>query len=541
MDNDDIELGYYGLALRRRWWLVALCLVGALVLAWQFVPEQTTTYSSDITVLVEPETLDVIEGNDPRLEVNEATEMGIASSDPVALAVIKSVGLDLTVDELHDDFTIAAADGTRLMKFTFEAQTPQRAQEIVEAFGDEYIRFNLESAIQNRAQRLALYDAQIAISEKNIADSLAVIAEQQPDPAADPPERESAAYIAAQTDLSLARTDRNRLQGIANQIRTSEVNVGRVLGAPSEADEIHSGINRLLALAVAAVIGTMGGIALALFADRVDRRIRDVDDIEGELDVPVVGTIPRITEETPVLVTAVRAETDGANAFRRFGTAVVAMGGEDLTSVLIVSANEKEGRTTTAVNTALALRQAGRLVYLVSADRQNPDIDRVFGLTDLPGLDDFFRGQASREEVDDLLAAAPEHLGLRLIPSGRTTGVPQPLSAAGIRQILKVVREQGAVVVFDAPPALRHPDALSLASMVDATYVVVGRGRSRRQDLAELRMQLRTVNAHVAGALRNQASRWKVSSQTAVPSFATPTQSVDEPRQTSLTERQEVG
>ncbi len=63
------------------------------------------------------------------------------------------------------------------------------------------------------------------------------------------------------------------------------------------------------------------------------------------------------------------------------------------------------------------------------------------------------------------------------------------------------------IVVFDSPPALTHADGLQLASVADAVYIVAAVGRTRRSELAELRVQLLNVQADVAGAVLNRNSR----------------------------------
>ncbi|NNE75181.1 MAG: hypothetical protein HKN26_16065 [Acidimicrobiales bacterium] len=509
METDDLELGYYGLALKRRWWLVALATVLTMLFAVAVVPRQETTYSSTATVLIEPVSLDAIEGIDSRsATVNETTEASIARSAPVIGNVLDAMNLDLSVDEFRKNLTVVGEDGSQLLAITYEGEVKIEAAGIAEAVGDEYLSFREGRFTDQRDQRVEAYDALIQPLDDQL-DGL-----RQDYGVALVPDAngliDQAVLARIDSELRQLQAERVDLVEAKNRLRLADLDGGEPLGEATAPEEIQTGIDRLLALVVATVMGLLGGVALALFVDRFDRRVRDDDDVEHELEAPVVGNIPRISEETPVLVTAVRTETAGANAFRRFGTAVLAGGGDNLHSLLITSANEKEGRTTAVVNTALALRQAGRLVYLVSSDRQNPDIDNVFGLTGLEGLDHFFRSEATPADVARLFDQAPNQLGLRLIASGTGNRVPQPLSVAGLRAILAEGERRGAVMVFDAPPALAHPDGLSIASLVDATYVVVGRGRSRRQDLTELRMQLRHVNANVAGAVRNHSSRWKV-------------------------------
>ncbi len=508
MENEDLELGYYGLALKRRWWLVALVVAATLFVAWTILPEARTTYTSETTVLVQPLSLDVVEGLDRNQSVNEATEVGIAQSDAVANRSLQRIqrddpDFDMSIDDFKDRLDVVAEDDSQLITFSFDANDAAAAELAAAAVADEYLGFKEITARLARDRRLANYQASIESVSEQLTDALSRIAATEED---------SAERLLAESDAAQLQRTRSDLQATANRLETADLTVGDLIGSATPAEAVSAGISRPIGLLLAGVVGLMAGLGLALGLDRVDRGVRDSDDVELELQVPVVGDIPKIGEEAPELITAVRAETDGANAFRRLGIAVLAGQKGPLHSVLLTSAHDKEGRTTAAVNTAIALSQSGRDVYLVSADRRNPDIDRLFGLAFLPGLDQFFRSPGTVADAEELMHNAPVRLGMRVIPSGASGGFPQPLSAAGIASMLQVATAEGAVVVFDAPPALDHADGLSIASLADATYVVVGRGRSRRQDLADLRMQLRNVDARVSGAVRNHVARWNVRS-----------------------------
>ena len=261
-----------------------------------------------------------------------------------------------------------------------------------------------------------------------------------------------------------------------------------------------------ISIATGALMGLLLAGVAAVLSERLDRRVTSEREVEADLGVPVLGNIPRITEDSPALVTAVGAETPGADAFRRLAAAaLVPRQGYVVDSVAVTGATDKEGRTTAAVNMALAFAQSGRQVVLVAADRRNNAVDRIFGLVNEPGLNDFLRSRADIEVARSMLAQAKETLGIRVVSTG--TGSPPPLSSSGLAAILAAAHERGYLVVFDSPPATRHADALQIASIVDAVYVVTAIGKTRRSELSDLRIQLLNVQADLAGAIINNTSR----------------------------------
>ena len=132
-------------------------------------------------------------------------------------------------------------------------------------------------------------------------------------------------------------------------------------------------------------------------------------------------------------------------------------------------------------------------------------VDRLFGLSNHPGLNDYMRTTADLESARTVIVHAEERLGIRIIPTG--TGAQQPLSSNGLASLLAACHERNIVAVFDTPPALTHADGLQICSIADAVYIVVAQGRTRRSDIGALRTQLLNVQADLAGGILNRVSR----------------------------------
>lgn len=174
-------------------------------------------------------------------------------------------------------------------------------------------------------------------------------------------------------------------------------------------------------------------------------------------------------------------------------------------SIAITGANDKEGRTTTAVNLAFAISQTGRQVLLVGADRRNDSLDRIFGLAGRHGLSDFLRSVGDLEAARTAIDTAEDHGGITVLPTG--TGTPSPMANNSIAALLAVAEERNMIVIFDVPPARTNAEGLQVAAIVDAVYIVAALGRTKRSELRELRIQLVNVQADVAGAILNRTSR----------------------------------
>ena len=502
--NDEVELGNYWRIFKRSWWMIALAMLSMTALALFFLPGQQSFFSSEVTVLLRPGNADVGPANDP---VNEDQEIGIATSPLIGTRVIEQVpGLDLVEWAENTTVVCLGSDGigscdSQILQFSYAGASGEEASELVQRNADAYLDFRLE-------RETLLRDGQIDELERQLADlSLQITNERAVlDAAQDVADGETTNEVQrSETRLRLLEEEDFNIQRALDGVQeVSEV--GSLLGEPSVPEADATGIPRLFTLLAGLSMGFVVGALAAVLTDRLDRRISGPIETELDLGVPVLGNIPRITQDSPALVTAVGQETAGAEAFRRLAAAVLApRNGFVVDSIAVTGATEKEGRTTAAINLALAISQTGRNVLLIGADRRNDALDRVFGIAGRSGLSDFLRTAGDLDAARVAIDGAERRLDLTVLPTG--TGAPAPIANNSVAALLAIAQERNMIVVFDAPPALTNAEGLQLAAIVDAVYVVCAVGRTKRSELRDLRIQLENVQADLAGSILNRTSR----------------------------------
>jgi len=137
----------------------------------------------------------------------------------------------------------------------------------------------------------------------------------------------------------------------------------------------------------------------------------------------------------------------------------------------VASSLPGEGKTTVAINLAIALAQQGKTCVL-DADLRRSRIAKAFGLEDHPGLGDFLNENV---DLDAILGPAQGIPGLTIIPAGQAEKDPGKLVNSEImRMLLRRLRERFDFVVVDSPPILPYADGRALAPFVDGV-VFVGR------------------------------------------------------------------
>jgi len=114
-------------------------------------------------------------------------------------------------------------------------------------------------------------------------------------------------------------------------------------------------------------------------------------------------------------------------SFRRVKAMIRGIVGADkLRTCAITSAGKGEGKSTTALNLAIAMCQDfDQRVCLVDADLRRPRVHRLLGFTPRRGLSDVLNGDALPEDV--LIADTVPRL--TVLPGGRSSRTPPKCSA----------------------------------------------------------------------------------------------------------------
>ncbi|TVX93609.1 CpsD/CapB family tyrosine-protein kinase [Paenibacillus agilis] len=178
-------------------------------------------------------------------------------------------------------------------------------------------------------------------------------------------------------------------------------------------------------------------------------------------------------------------------------------------SIMITSAREGEGKSTTLVNAAVAYAQSNMKVVIVDADLRKPTIHEFFQLSNRVGVTNVLAQQASLEDVI-LESGIPN---LKVIPAGTIPPNPSELlSSPSMTNLLTELSEQYDLIFVDTPPVLLVADAQIMAAKCDGVLLVVQYGRIKREEIKKAKANLELVNANLLGTVLNQYKA-KVSSR----------------------------
>lgn len=263
-------------------------------------------------------------------------------------------------------------------------------------------------------------------------------------------------------------------------------------------------------LAVGLALGLLLGVGVALLRRILDTNVRNEQDIATVTDSAVLGVVP-FDPGAPEHAVAMHDDPLGtrSEAMRRLRTNLQFVDiAEQARSIVVTSSIAGEGKSTTAINLAVSLADAGLKVILVDADLRRPSIASYLGLEGQVGLTTALIGNAEVEEVTQRW----QQSSLDILPAGQVP--PNPSELLGSKAMIALLRklsDRYDMVLLDSSPLLPVTDAAILSQFAGGTLVVAGADRIHRAQLRHALESLATASANVLGLVLNKVSRRDVS------------------------------
>jgi succinoglycan biosynthesis transport protein ExoP len=281
-----------------------------------------------------------------------------------------------------------------------------------------------------------------------------------------------------------------------------KVSVVRPADAPAAPVSPRPKIN----LALGLLVGLALGVGAAVLRETLDMSVKSLDDVQDVTGASPLGVVIEDPDAArkPLLV---HGDSHGprAEAFRQLRTNLQYVDVDSPPRVVVVtSALPDEGKSTTSVNLASTLAQAGTRVVLLEADLRRPRVARYLGIEGAVGLTDVLAGHC---DLDAALQSWGRDL-FSVLPSGPLPPNPsEVLSSQHMQDLLKVLEDRFEVVLIDSPPLLPVTDAAVLARAGDGAILVVRHGRTTKEQLARTVSTLQAVDARLLGTVLNRVPR----------------------------------
>jgi succinoglycan biosynthesis transport protein ExoP len=272
---------------------------------------------------------------------------------------------------------------------------------------------------------------------------------------------------------------------------------------------------KLLNIAIAIWAGMILGVMTAFAREWLDSSIKTAEEAEALIVTPALGIIPfeRISgflkralpkksgADQLALTLTKRPNCSMSEAFRALGTAV-SVPSNSIKTLLITSAQNGEGKTTTALNLAQALAQRKGPVLIMDCDLRKGGMAQALGIKNHRGLSTVLLGELDVSQVAQQYAPQPN---LWVLPSGLVPVNPvQLLASQNMAMLLDRLAESFEYVIIDSPPVLAVTDATILSSLVDGVLLVAASGTTERSGLVRTRRILVGAGARIVGIAVNK-------------------------------------
>jgi tyrosine-protein kinase len=479
--SDQSSLRQYLGVVRRRKWIALAAIVLVPAAAIVFSQRQQALYQGKARVLLSSQNLAAQLTGTQATGITltpdriAQTQADVARVSQVARGVLERVpGTGLTPAGLLAASSVSTSPNADVLTFRVTNHDPGLAARLVNAYAQAYV------AYRHKLDTQAIKNALNGVNRR--IDELAAGGDGK-----------SALYANL--------VDRQQTLETMEALQTSNASVIQRAGGAAQTQP-RTTRNAILGL----LLGIVLGLGLAFLYEALDTRVRSAEEVSRRLDVPLLARIPAPprplrTDDRLVMVAEPRSQK--AEPFRvlRTNLEYVSLERKPRT-IVITSALEGEGKSTTAANLAVALVRAGNHAVLVDLDLRRPYLDRFFGMRDQPTLMDVGLGHVALENA--LVPFVFSGTQFRSPPGGenggsKTSGLLEVLAAGPmppnpgeftsspiVARILATLAERAPFVIIDTAPLLGVGDTLSLIKSVDAMVLVTRLNRLRKPMLAEV-------------------------------------------------------
>ena len=264
-------------------------------------------------------------------------------------------------------------------------------------------------------------------------------------------------------------------------------------------------------LAIGAIVGLLLALGIVFLVDWFDGRIRDERDVETELGLPVLASIPLLPSGDGARAVPANVRTAAMESYFQLVLAMRYSSDRPLRSVTVTSPLKGDGKSTVAMNIAGALGEIAvssiereARVLVIDADMRRPSLHKKFDVPNEFGLTDILVGRATLAQA----VQRTDRPGVDVLTSG--THSPNPiklLQSSRFDALLREARERYATVIVDAPALVPVFDAAILANKTDGTVMILSANQTDRRSTRRAIARLETVGVNeLIGTVMNRST-----------------------------------
>ena len=299
----------------------------------------------------------------------------------------------------------------------------------------------------------------------------------------------------------LARVFTEQIKEIYNIENISIVDEAEIESEPCN-------INHVKDMAIFVFAGIFVSMILIMAIYLFDDTIKDEKDIEKNIKLKNIGTLPKDTENNELIIEN-NPKSHIVECIKTIRTNILYATNKK--TILITSSRQKEGKSWIINNLAIAFAQADKKVILVDTDlRKENNTNEIFNVEKGEGLSDFIK-EISDDRLENLKKSKKyiketKIPNLHMLQNGTIPPNPSELiSSDNMKKLLELLKSMYDIVLLDGTPCMVVSDSIALSSMVDNTILVVESKKTKTNDLKKTKKLIEDVNGKILGVISNKS------------------------------------
>ncbi|MFB2979982.1 GumC family protein [Microseira sp. BLCC-F43] len=296
------------------------------------------------------------------------------------------------------------------------------------------------------------------------------------------------------------------------QAAEAETATSLTIAVPVSTDEIKPAPqNPVLIIAAGAGIGFIVGNGLIFLLGSLGGILQTMEEIRAALlqrEVEVLGILPYIlvvdpqAGDTPIVV---EPNSPYLELYERFRSKLRLAGETAPKVVLFTSTIDKEGKSVSAYNLAIASARAGKRTLLIEADLRSPSLCKALKVA--PDPDANVEPLRYYGSLSECIRLVPEVENLYIVPSPGPMRQPAAiLESSEFQRLLEDAKVRFDMVILDAPAISLCNDAKMLEPFTDGMILVTRPGYTGGNLLGEIADELsESEDITLLGAIINGA------------------------------------
>lgn len=447
---------------------------------------------------------------DPRFDTVEQPADSFSWSDQLRELIITLSGGSLEtgpkyrvradpLDKFRRSVAVEEVRGTRLLRLSVEHKDPVLAAKIANRIAQDFVARNL--AYISKSEILELHKNEYIKMNAQLDELSKIYRHKHP--------KILRAKEKLEQITKLIKQERDESLPGQNSVISASDLAGLKANNISVQDWAQPGYepvrpNKRKNILLAAMVGLFAGAGLAFLIEYLDDTVKGQEDIERQADWPFLGYIPMVRHEKQLdLLMHEKPKSAVSEAYRTIRTGLLfsVTDEQPLQSILLTSPGQKEGKSTTVCNLAIAMAQNNKKVLLVDADMRKPRLHHDFDVDNHSGFSAFLSGQDTFENCVHNTRVT----NLSFMACGPHPPNPSELLAGGrMKEFMELARQQFDYIFFDTPPVMMVTDALILSRFVDGTVLIMESGRTSRKVVPRLKQILINARTRVTGLVINK-------------------------------------